>query len=229
MTDSIPCTDATTATELVSCAEQAGGGAWAIRPFSNAGAEAFQWSDTDLEGMKLWHRLRVAWGEVDLPEVQGVVVEAEDSVWSWWWAMDQAPWLLAVSVVSAGVLWGAWWLWRRERPVVLSEHVTRRWPELEVMQREGASKAVLDVAMNGVREQLLPSRGDRKPWVWSELNEREQECAGYIVQGLAPDDIARMMHCTAKHIYNLRSNIRKRLNLPKEADLEAALRARADA
>jgi DNA-binding CsgD family transcriptional regulator len=221
--------EATSAAELVACAEQSGGGAWTFRPFSNAGARAFQWSDSDLEGMKLWHRLRVVSGEVDLPKVQGVVVEADDSVWSWWWAMDQAPWLMAGCGVSAVMLVGAWWLWRRERPVLLLEHVTRRWPELEVLQLEGASKAVLDVAMNGVREQLLPGRGDRNQWVWSELNDREQECAGYIVQGLAPDDIARMMHCTPKHIYNLRSNIRKRLDLPKEADLEAALRARADA
>lgn len=214
--------------ELVACAEQSGYGTWALRPFSSAGAKAFQWSDTDLEGMKLWHRLRAVWGEVDLPKVQGVVVDADASVWSWWWAMDQAPWLMTVWVVSAGMLLGAWWFWRRERPAPLSEHVTRRWPELEVLQQEGAPKAVLDVALNRIREQLLPGRGERSRWVWSELNEREQECAGYIVQGLAPDDIARMMHCTAKHIYNLRSNIRKRLDLPKAVDLEAALRARAD-
>ncbi len=226
MTDSLPCPEATTASEFAACA---GSSDWAARPFAAPWSDSFRWQDSDLNGMQLWYRLRLNWGEPLEPKFHGVTVEVNESVWSWWWSAGQAPWLVAGMVVTALAAVVAWWAWRRERPAPVAGHALRRWPELEVLQQRGASKAVLDVAMSGIRERLIPPRMDQDPWAWSELNEKEQECAGYIVRGLALEDIARMMHCTPKHVYNLRSNIRKRLNLPKDADLEATLRARADA
>lgn len=223
-TDSLPCPEASSVAEFVACAESD----WAGLPFAEPWSRGFEWRESDLDGMRLWYGLRSDWGEHIEPEFKGIHLETAESIWAWWWAAGQAPYLVVGIAVSVLALGAAWWAWRRELPSAVSGHAFARWPELAVLQQRGASKAVLDVVMSDMREQLIPTRAEKERWRWSELNEREQECAGYIVRGLAPEDVARIMHCTPKHVYNLRSNIRKRLALPKDADLEATLRARAD-
>jgi DNA-binding CsgD family transcriptional regulator len=62
---------------------------------------------------------------------------------------------------------------------------------------------------------------------WQELGPAEKELIDCMLKGMAPKEIAQLRGVSTLHIYNLRSQVRKKLNVPKHQDLLSFLRNQA--
>lgn len=198
---------------------------WAERPFVSPFAEAFAWQPADSSGQELWKALRLNWETLpQLPYDEPAPVDVR-SAWYWWWHTAGAKWwtlALAVALALAGT--GLWWR-TRQFPKLELTAFAEHWPELRVIA-DGLDHRSVDAAYSAsiaqIQHRLLPSASPLRP-EWNALNDSERECAEFILQRLGPHEIARLMHCTPKHVYNLRSSIRKKLNIAAGNDLDAEM------
>jgi DNA-binding CsgD family transcriptional regulator len=62
---------------------------------------------------------------------------------------------------------------------------------------------------------------------WHELGPAEKELIDCMLKGMTPKEIAQLRGVSTLHIYNLRSHVRKKLNVPKHQDLVSFLRHQA--
>ena len=64
-----------------------------------------------------------------------------------------------------------------------------------------------------------PTAPKREGEHWSVLTDAEREVAACLAQHLSVEEIARQLSCTKGHVYNLRSNLRRKWNLQPDDDL----------
>ena len=197
---------------------------WAIRPFEADMADEFNWTASDSAGMEQWRALREAWpndSQTFTESFETPVVTATS--WSWWWQGEEA--LVSVCLVLgflaiSSMAWIRTWQLRRLR---IPQSNLGIWRALRALNDSAAgipaNEAIVQAAYLEVRNRLLPESAAAAEWEGLDFSSREMECADFILQGLGPQEIAEMMHCTPRHVYNIRSSIRKKLDLPSEENL----------
>lgn len=201
---------------------------WADRPFYPPFASDFQWTPSDSAGQAQWRVLRENWDtHAPLPFQESAPLENQ-SAWGWWWRSDAAGWMVLAggAFLAAGGV--GWWRRRRDFPRTDLAPFAEHWPELHVVAEvlHGRPRdATFAAALSQIHQRLSPAAPTNRP-EWNVLNDSERECAELILKRLNPNEIARMMHCTPKHVYNLRSNIRKKLDFDPGEDLYAELQRR---
>lgn len=210
---------------FTTCAAQDAEAAWADRPFVPPFAEAFAWQPGDSAGQQLWRELRMNWETLpQLPYEEAAPVDVR-SAWHWWWHTGGAKWLTLALALAAAIAGTGWWWHRRLFPRLELASFAEHWPELHVIA-DGLDGRAVDAAylasINQIQLRLLPSAPPLRP-EWNALNDSERECAEFILQRLGPNEIARLMHCTPKHVYNLRSSIRKKLNIAAGNNLDTEM------
>lgn len=62
---------------------------------------------------------------------------------------------------------------------------------------------------------------------WQNLGPVEQELIDCMLKGMSPKEIAQYKGVSTLHVYNLRSQVRKKLHVPKHQDLISFLRHQA--
>lgn len=201
---------------------------WAERPFAPPFATDFNWSPQDSAGQAQWRMFRENWNTLSpMPFTESPPLESE-SAWSWWWRSKGSGWM--VGAVGLFLAAGAAGWWRRKRDFTRTDLASfaEHWPELHVIAdvlKGQPQDTTFTAALNQIHQRLSPAAAALRP-EWNVLNDSERECAELILKRLNPNEIARMMHCTPKHVYNLRSNIRKKLDCEPGADLQAELEQR---
>lgn len=150
------------------------------------------------------------------------------------WAADSArevtlhravgPWKLAALIAGLACLLTAVWVVvgrrRKRHPLradspewqpLYAAFFARRWTA-EALEQWVALRALLS-------EDDTVADLDR----WNQLSRSEQELAQYIGQLLPVSAIARRMACSESYVYNLRSSIRRKLQLQSGQDLDAEI------
>jgi DNA-binding CsgD family transcriptional regulator len=64
--------------------------------------------------------------------------------------------------------------------------------------------------------EFLPSHRIESIEGFRDLNETEKKILGYLIGGFDAKETARMLKVTPSHVYNMRSAIRIKLNIPRE-------------
>lgn len=202
---------------------------WAVQPWMPPHAEAFSWGVGDAEGARMWRALRLNWVPDESVKADAAVAPLHrHSAWGWWMRAGQAPWLIAGAVLAIALACAARFQRRRLVANTRRPACFVHWPELNAvvaglpLRRPGAAYAM---ALHNVHLRLESKLPAVRPG-WEVLNASERECAECAMQRMNPAEIAQLMHCTTKHVYNLRSSIRKKLDLPADLDLEESLRQR---
>ena len=197
---------------------------WAARPFETDLANAFHWTEADSAGMKQWHALRETWpntSEAFHESFETPLVNATS--WSWWWKGDEALVTVCLVLGLLVITTIAWTRTRNLKRLHIPHSNLSIWRALRTLNdsttRIPANEAVVQAAFLEVRNRLLPESAASAEWEGLDFSSREMECAEFILQGLGPQEIAEMMHCTPRHVYNIRSSIRKKLDLPSEENL----------
>lgn len=203
---------------------------WPDRPFVDPWSESFAWGESDSLAMDEWLQIRERWHENPVGASPSIHVEISESVWGWWLrggGVGTVAWCLGLGLVVGGLL-------RRSNIRRLkrqqSDSALTRWPALSMLAAAsdgGASAAARTAAAESIRSLLTPAQEELSPPVWPHLNDSEAECAHLTLQRLSTREIADIMHCTTRHVYNLRTAIRKKLDIPTSADLVAELMRRA--
>lgn len=206
---------------------------WPERPFQGTEAEAFNWTPEDSAGMAYWLTIRQNWADThqdDIPTAVGGAVESKESVLAWWLRGRDAGW--ALGCLGFGLVLGlmARQFRSRQKERQRKQAGLEKWPALEVLAHGSGNPMnpqVMEAAANAIRDLLVtPTPGLVSP-PWPQLNESEAECAHLTLQRMSTREIADIMHCTTKHVYNLRTSIRKKLDIPTESDLVSELMRRA--
>lgn len=209
---------------------KAGAQEWPERPFVHPWSEPFAWGESDSLAMDEWLEIRERWFENPPAAHPSTHVEISESVWGWWLrsgGVGPVAWCLGLGLIAGGLL-------RRSNLRRLkrqqSDSALTKWPALSMLataSEGGFSTAARTAAAESIRSLLSPARKELSPPVWPHLNDSEAECAHLTLQRLSTREIADIMHCTTRHIYNLRTSIRKKLDIPTSADLVAELMRRA--
>lgn len=124
---------------------------------------------------------------------------------------------------------GMGWVWMRTiRPAEVQEPEAQRRLVQEALQGKLEAQSGLRalwcwIALCGSRSQRLQNRLSTSTL----LTEAEQELIDLMLQGMSPKDIAHYKGVSSFHVYNLRSRVRRKLNVPKYQGLELFLRAQA--
>lgn len=197
---------------------------WAIRPFETDMANAFHWTEADSAGIKQWRALREAWPNTAQPfdeSFEEPLVNATS--WSWWWQGDEALVTVCLALGFLAISAIAWIRSRQLRRLHIPQSNLSIWRALRALNDSAAgipaNEAIVQAAYLEVRNRLLPESATAVEWEGLDFSSREMECADFILQGLGPQEIAEMMHCTPRHVYNIRSSIRKKLDLQSEENL----------
>jgi DNA-binding CsgD family transcriptional regulator len=206
-------------------------GHWATLPFEASHSTAFNWTDSDSLGMAEWVMIRERWSAQPSEESPLLSLEMQDSVFQWWLKSGDLPVVVwgMVSALAVGLVL-RWIRLKHRKNQTKVDWAFDQWPALALLassQAQGAKESARKAAADAILGLLLPAREQLSPPVWPHLNDSEAECAHHTLQRLSTREIAEIMHCTTKHVYNLRTSIRKKLDIPTSADLVAELMRRA--
>lgn len=198
---------------------------WAIQPWSQEHIDLFHWKDEDAKGQLIWLELRENWDTNSTPEYQSMIECEDETAWSWWKSKGVLSFYMISSslfILVGGIAFG---LRQQAKTRLAWEGLLEHWPELhtivQILQGEQATPTFL-AAVSQARQRFQPASPMVHP-DWSVLNSSEKECLDLILKRLTPTEIAEIMHCTPKHIYNLRSSLRRKLNVEAEDNLDATI------
>jgi DNA-binding CsgD family transcriptional regulator len=204
---------------------------WAVRPFTSPHGAAFHWEATDSVGMHHWRSLRGSWSDGGAVSQRLASALPRPVSSRWWWLESDDALVWMVTLAGSALLAVAFaWRWSRLRrisPSGLPRHLNA---VIAALFRTSASGSLTPAAVHAafveVQDRLVPKPLELENWPGLDFNPSEIECANLTLDGLNPNEIAERMQCTARHIYNIRSGIRKKLGMPTEENLEATLRLR---
>ncbi len=158
-----------------------------------------------------WNVVRALYFQTGGPNWQ----ESSNGVGAWL-GLDEVGWLLFL-VSSSVLLFAMRWWWRQWR---LHEELGR--PRHSIEDFIQGFKALGQGKPSGaLLEELNGFLSKRRSGInWSELNAGETELLLAIIAGKGSKEIAQMTNRSPASIYNMRSSIRRKLNIPEGVELE---------
>lgn len=153
----------------------------------------------------------------DTPELEQLTEAATaiGGVHSEWWAAVGVALLVAAGVVwaMAGTLAGM--EWRR----------ARRWRDLARYLKTGKGREAAERELDQITllTELTPHHDAEGSEDWRLLTASERQIAKGIALGWTAQQIADDMACTSAHVYNLRSNIRRKWDVESNQALHDAI------
>mgnify|MGYP001010927481 CR=1 FL=1 len=133
-----------------------------------------------------------------------------------WFEVRKVGWGFLVAAISLLLFTGRWW-WRQRRvhlELKRPRHTFEDFIAGFTALGHGMNFEVLLEELNGFLERR------RSSIHWSELNAGETEVLLAIMAGKGSKDIAQMTNRSPASVYNMRSNIRRKLNIPDGVELE---------
>ncbi len=132
-------------------------------------------------------------------------------------------WRLLILAILGGAAWGLWFRLRRGRVVEV-----RVWPNLVQFLRHGRNRpeALKELSEIDVLLSLVFTSNEGIEQDWLQLTSSEKAVARCILEEKSANVIAEEMAVTISHVYNIRSNIRRKWGVESNQELVAAIQRR---